>query len=147
MLSLSLSLIATRLLLALLCGLILGIERILSRKSAGIRTLALVSMGSALFTIIGILIFHEYHGDDPSRIVAQIISGIGFLGAGVILFQENKVHGVTTATDIWISASIGIACGLGYHAVAAIATLLTLFTLTGLWYLELYIKNHFISKE
>jgi putative Mg2+ transporter-C (MgtC) family protein len=116
----------------LLCG-IVGLERQISQKSAGIRTHTLVGMGSAGFTLVSAYGFGNVLGVaanlDPSRIAAQIVSGIGFLGAGVIFMRRDVVLGLTTAATIWVSAAIGMACGAGMVALAVAMTLFQLLAL------------------
>lgn len=133
-----------RLAVAMLLGMFLGIERVLAHKTAGMRTYALVAMGSALFVSISELLF-ESHGSsagfDPTRLASQVISGIGFLGAGLIIFKDSKLSGLTTATGIWVSAGIGMASGFGLFSLAISATVLTLFVLIVLWYVEQSIKK------
>lgn len=132
-----------RLGIAVLCGMALGIERVISHKSAGMRTYALVSMGAALFITVGDLVIGRYTagaGFDPVHIIAAIISGIGFMGAGMIIFKDEKVNGLTTASGIWVAAGIGIACGFYLFKLAIIATLLSLFIFVVLWRLEQGIK-------
>lgn len=110
-----------------LCSLI-GFERQFQHKSAGIRTHALVGVGSCVFTLISVFGFvglAEYQVTrDPSRIAAQIVSGIGFLGAGVIFVNRDVVRGLTTAASVWVAAAIGMACGAGLLPLATFATLL-----------------------
>ena len=116
----------------LLCGLV-GLERQISQKSAGIRTHTLVGMGSAGFTLVSAFGFGNVLGEatnlDPSRIAAQIVSGIGFLGAGVIFMRRDVVRGLTTAATIWVSAAIGMACGAGMVALAVAMTLFQVLAL------------------
>ena len=107
----------------------IGFERELRERGAGLRTHMLVSVGSALFTIVSAYGFHEFllHGGaagriDPTRIAAQIVSGIGFLGAGAIIRQGFSIRGLTTAATLWLVAAIGMAAGAGYWSAAAIAT-------------------------
>ncbi len=111
----------------LLCACI-GIERQFQHKSAGVRTHALVGLGSCVFTLIsveGFIYLAEYQVTrDPSRIAAQIVSGIGFLGAGVIFVNRDVVRGLTTAASIWLAAAIGMACGAGLLPLAVFATIL-----------------------
>lgn len=109
------------LLLALACGLLIGGERELKRKPAGISTQTLVISGAMLFAFLS----RQLEGGDPTRIAAQIVSGIGFLGAGIILKSEKKgiVTNVTTAASIWFSAAIGMALGFNLHFIAVIAAL------------------------
>lgn len=105
---------------------LVGLERRLRRKSAGLRTHALVGTGSAVFTLVSAYGFGALPGidpgPDPSRVAAQIITGIGFLGAGVIFTNRDVVHGLTTAAGIWLSAAIGMACGAGLVPLAVVAT-------------------------
>lgn len=140
--------IVLKLFTALLLGMSLGIERALAGKTAGMRTYGLVTMGSTLFVIIGILASGGYAGgthftDSSARITAAIIQGIGFIGAGLIFFKakEEKISGVTTAAGIWVAASIGVAIGYGFYVLAIVATVFTLFAFTGLWYIENKVKS------
>src|SRR6266850_4684395 len=116
-----------RLLLAAALGALLGLEREYRRKPAGLRTNILIAVGSALFAIVSIEIGGA--GGTPDRIAAQIVTGIGFLGAGAILRGRLNVQGLTTAATIWVNAAIGIAAGAGLFAVASIAAGLTLSVL------------------
>lgn len=113
---------------------IIGLERELRQKSAGARTHILVGMGSALFTLVSSYGFAHILGDDmvldPSRIAAQIVTGIGFLGAGVIFVRRNIVSGLTTAASVWVTAAVGMACGAGMPVIAAITVLLYVFAVT-----------------
>lgn len=109
--------VAGRLLAAVGLAAVLGIERELSAQSAGLRTHALVSLGAAVFTLAGA----ETMGTDPTRVAAQVVSGIGFLGGGAILRERASVRGLTTAATLWAAAAIGLACGLGRYYVAALA--------------------------
>jgi putative Mg2+ transporter-C (MgtC) family protein len=125
-----------RLLFACALGGVIGFERELRDREAGIRTHLLVSLGSALFTIVSAYGFHEFLTNggnvvraDPSRIAAQIVTGIGFLGAGAIIREGLSIRGLTTAATLWVVAAIGMACGAGYYWPAAAATALTLFAL------------------
>ncbi len=110
-----------------LCALI-GLERQFQHKAAGVRTHALVGLGSCVFTLIGVYGFVELVEfeavRDPGRIAAQIVSGIGFLGAGLIFINRDVVRGLTTAASIWLTAAIGIACGAGLLPLAIFATIL-----------------------
>lgn len=120
--------IALRLFVALLLGGVIGIEREYRSKEAGFRTHFLVALGSALFCIVSQYGF-GVDLKDSSRVAAQVVSGIGFLGAGTIIFQKNVVRGLTTAAGLWVTAAIGLACGTGMYLAAAIATALVLFGL------------------
>lgn len=108
-------------LMAVLCGGIIGFEREYKNKSAGFRTIVLITLGSTIFTIVS---RHGAGADD--RISANIITGIGFIGAGVIFKDQVSVRGLTTAAVIWTSAAIGMTTGIGYHALAFLFTLITL---------------------
>jgi putative Mg2+ transporter-C (MgtC) family protein len=125
-----------RLLLAAGLGGAIGIERELRRKPAGLRTNILIALGAALFTVMSIQL--GLAGGTPDRIAAQIVSGIGFLGAGAILRSGHNIQGMTTAATIWVNAAIGIAAGAGEYAMAAIATLITLVVLALLAPFEAY---------
>lgn len=114
--------------LAFLLSSVIGLERQFRHKAAGLRTHALVGLGSCVFTLIsvhGFITLAEYQVTrDPSRIAAQIVSGIGFLGAGVIFVNRNVVRGLTTAASIWLAAAVGMACGAGLIPLAIFATAL-----------------------
>ncbi len=125
-----------RLSLAAVLGGAIGFERELRDREAGLRTHLLVCLGSALFTIVSAYGFREFltSGDqviraDPTRIAAQIVTGIGFLGAGAIIRQGLSVRGLTTAATLWVAAAIGIAAGAGYYSGAVIGTVVTLVAL------------------
>jgi putative Mg2+ transporter-C (MgtC) family protein len=125
-----------RLSLAAALGGAIGFERELRDREAGLRTHLLVCLGSALFTIVSAYGFREFltSGDqviraDPTRIAAQIVTGIGFLGAGAIIRQGLSVRGLTTAATLWVSAAIGIAAGAGYYSGAVLGTVVTLVAL------------------
>ena len=119
-----------RLALAAALGGAIGFERELREREAGLRTHTLVSVGSALFTIAGAYGFRDFHGSfDPTRVAAQIVTGIGFLGAGAIIRQGLSVRGLTTAATLWVVAAIGLASGAGYYSAAVITTALVLLSL------------------
>lgn len=138
--------IALKLTLAMTLGLLLGFERILVHKTAGMRTYALVSMTSALFIAISEIVTHSYilsNGEfitDPLRVAAQVVVGIGFLGAGLIFFKDDKVQNLTTASGLWTCAAIGMAVGFGLYSEAIFATLLTFFVLGALSFFERKIR-------
>ncbi|HEU5371151.1 MAG TPA: MgtC/SapB family protein [Gaiellaceae bacterium] len=131
-----------RLALAAALGSIIGLEREFREREAGLRTHLLVSLGSALFTIVSAFGFHDVltHDPqvvvrlDPSRIAAQIVSGIGFLGAGAIIRQGLSIRGLTTAATLWVVAAIGMAAGAGFYSVAIITTVVALVALWPLRY-------------
>jgi len=125
-----------RLALAAVLGGLIGIERELREREAGLRTHLLVALGSALFTIVGAYGFHAFLESgqsvvraDPTRIAAQIVTGIGFLGAGAIIRQGLSVRGLTTAATLWVVAAVGLAAGAGYYSAATITTAVVLVAL------------------
>jgi putative Mg2+ transporter-C (MgtC) family protein len=125
-----------RLALAAALGAAIGVERELREREAGLRTHLLVGLGSALFTIVSAYGFHDFLASgesvvraDPTRIAAQIVTGIGFLGAGAIIRQGLSVRGLTTAATLWVVAAIGLASGAGYYSGAVITTALVLISL------------------
>ena len=115
-----------RLLAAMATGGIIGVERELSNKSAGLKTNMLVSIGASIYVLINLSIIAEQGEGDPTRIIGQIVTGIGFLGGGVILHRGANVLGPTTAATIWCSAAIGCLAGLGMYLEAGICTLAVL---------------------
>jgi putative Mg2+ transporter-C (MgtC) family protein len=111
-----------------------GFERELRERAAGLRTHVLVGVGSALFTLVSAygwsdIIYTQQVRFDPSRVAAQIVTGIGFLGAGAILRQGVSVRGLTTAAGLWVAAAIGMACGAGFYAAAVVTTVIALVAL------------------
>jgi putative Mg2+ transporter-C (MgtC) family protein len=125
-----------RVVLAAIFGGVLGLERELREREAGLRTHLLVSVGSALFTIVSAYGFREFLNSgesvvraDPTRIAAQIVTGIGFLGAGAIIRQGLSIRGLTTAATLWVVAAIGLAAGAGYYSAAVISTVVALIAL------------------
>lgn len=123
-----------RIVVAAILGGAIGVEREYHAKDAGFRTHLLVAIGSALFTVISMYGFDSFLGGksisfDPSRIAAQIVTGIGFLGAGTIIFQKQFIRGLTTAAGLWVTAAIGLACGCGMYFVAVLTTALVLICL------------------
>jgi putative Mg2+ transporter-C (MgtC) family protein len=119
-----------RLLLAAGLGAAIGVEREVRQKPAGLRTNILIGVGSALFTTISLQIGAV--SGTPDRIAAQIVTGIGFLGAGAIMRSGLSVHGMTTAATIWVNAAIGMAAGAGEYAMATVATVITMLVLVAL---------------
>ena len=120
--------------LAALLGGVIGFEREINGNPAGLRTHIILSVGAALASMLSISFSHDFSsaqfGSDPARIVAQVVSGVGFLGAGAIMRFGVNVKGITTATSLWTMAIIGIACGAGYHDIAVIATVCVFIALT-----------------
>ena len=126
------------LLIALMLGSLLGLERSLAGKTAGLRTYGLVSMGSSLFILIARYVMPtvEAYNYDPLRIAAGVIMGIGFLCGGVIIFKDAHLSGLTTAAGLWVAAGIGMAVGYGLVLLALFATLSTLVVFTLFWFIE-----------
>lgn len=127
----------TRMLIAMVVGAVIGTEREYRSKSAGLRTTILVCMGACLFTLLSIRI----GTGSPDRIASNIVTGIGFLGAGVIFKDDNKVTGITTATTIWMVAALGMAIGAGHYTAALVGTLVVLFVLVLLVYMQNVIEQ------
>ena len=141
-----------QLFLAGLFGGIVGIEREYKGKEAGFRTYTLVSLGAALFSIISTQSFIPFLGitgidADPSRIVGQIVLGIGFLGAGLIIYRQSHVEGLTTAAGLWVTAAIGTAIGFHLYFPAIFVTFLTILILAGLGKVEEKVFRKGIKKE
>jgi putative Mg2+ transporter-C (MgtC) family protein len=133
-----------RLVVALIFGVLIGTERNIALKSAGMRTYGLVSLGSAIFVAGSILVSEQFplaKGLDPLRMASQIVVGIGFLGGGLIFVKNGDVNNLTTAAGLWVVAGIGMLCGFGLYAFAGFATMLALLVFTALWYFEQKIKN------
>jgi len=140
--------IILRLVVAVGLGMLIGAERLLAKEAAGMKTHALVSLGSAVFIIISEMVALKYAsigGFDPSRIASQVIVGIGFLGAGSIILQGSRLIGLTTAGGLWVTAGIGMAAGFGFYNIALITTILVLFVLVIVNIFEKPIKK--ISEE
>ena len=126
---------ARRLLAACACGGMVGAQRELRHKSSGLRTNMLMAMGAALFTMMSAVLAGELT-TDKTRIASNVVQGVGFLGAGLILHNKSRVQGLTTAASVFVVAAIGMACGGGAYAEAVIATLLVLIALWGVGALE-----------
>ncbi len=124
--------------LAILVGGLIGFEREYRDKAAGFRTNILIAVGAALFTIFSLRVGHEVN---PTRIAANIVTGIGFLGAGAIMREEGKVAGLTTAATIWLTAALGMGVGAGEYAVTLMATAGILVILWGFPFLERWIDR------
>ena len=133
---LSLGELSLRVLAAILLGGVVGFEREFSDQPAGFRTHILVSLGAMLFTVVGAYGLAQFSADainfDPTRVAAQVVSGIGFLGAGAILREGLNVKGLTTAAALWVTAAIGVAVGLGYWSGAALTAVGAVIALYGL---------------
>lgn len=133
--------IIIQLFLAVILGGLVGLEREFVRKEAGLRTFCLVCLGSTLFTTIAFEASNFLMGKpgiafDPSRIIGQIVLGVGFLGAGLIIFRQARVEGLTTAAALWVAAAIGAAIGAKFYFLATLVTFLTILILTGFRLLE-----------
>lgn len=123
-----------RLLVATALGALIGIEREYHAKEAGVRTHLLVALGACLFMILSIYGFdlmlgRDHVSFDPSRIASQVVTGIGFIGAGTIILQKQMVRGLTTAAGLWVTAAIGLACGTGMYVIAVVTTVIALASL------------------
>ena len=144
--------ILIRLVVAVLLGGLVGVERTLAGKTAGMRTYALVSMGSALFIIITFVVSFQFitlTNFNPFAIAPQILLGIGFIGAGLVFHhnREGTTSGLTSAAGLWVAGGIGMACGFGLYSVAVITAVLTLLVFTVLWYVEKAFKKISYSDE
>ena len=152
-----------RIFVAAVLGGLIGLEREYREKSAGFRTHFLVALGSALFMVVSAYGFGDVITGtqdqairlDVSRIAAQVVTGIGFIGAGTIIFQKNVVRGLTTAAGVWVTAAIGLACGGGLYVIASVSTFLVLLGLEAFNYFlrrfdrhhEEYNKRHNVNDE
>jgi putative Mg2+ transporter-C (MgtC) family protein len=126
-------------LLAAGCGAVIGIERQIMHKPAGLRTNVLICVGAAVFTIISA---RMAGGQEPiTRIAAQIVTGVGFLGAGAVIQDRGGIHGLTTAATIWLVASIGMACGAKMYYLAITTTVLAILVLVGLGQVDKYLLS------
>jgi putative Mg2+ transporter-C (MgtC) family protein len=146
MASLSDAELIVRLLTAALLGGIVGLEREWRNKEAGLRTNILIAIGSAVFTLMSIELTDARTGD-TSRVAAQIVTGIGFLGAGAIIRTNAGIQGLTTAATIWVNAAIGVAAGGGEYHLAVITTFVTLVVLLALQPLEKYVESRHTAIE
>ncbi|UCG44979.1 MAG: MgtC/SapB family protein [Candidatus Bathyarchaeota archaeon] len=118
--------LVVRVILSFVLGGVVGLEREVSLKPAGLRTHILVGLGSTLLTILSL---HAFPGAEPSRVAASVIVGIGFLGAGTILKSEDKVIGLTTAASLWVVSSVGVAIGAGFYVLAVIVAVMSFLVL------------------
>ena len=134
---------------AAILGGVIGFEREYRAKEAGLRTHFLVAMGSALFMIVSQYGFNAVLGTsitlDPSRVAAQVVSGIGFIGAGTIIFQKHVIKGLTTAAGLWVTSAIGLACGSGLYLLSVASTLLVLLCLETIFFILMRIGSRTIS--
>lgn len=136
-------------LLSVACGFAIGLERELKHKAAGLRTNILICLGAAIFTLISERMAGSQ--DSVTRIASQIVTGVGFLGAGAVIQDRGGVHGLTTAASIWLVASIGMACGAKLYPLAIISTILAILVLIGLSQIDRRIRpgndNQQIKRE
>jgi len=132
--------ILLKILIATICGTLVGWERESKNKFAGLRTNVLICVGSAIFTIGSFYAGTIYHVD-PTRIISTIVTGVGFLGGGVIMIDRDKVIGITTAAFIWVISGIGILCGMGLIITPIIITIGLLIVITLFEKVERYIRN------
>ncbi|NMC73216.1 MAG: MgtC/SapB family protein [Geobacteraceae bacterium] len=129
--------VALRLLLAALLGGVIGLEREIHGRPAGFRTHLLVSLGSCVFAVISVSLYRMYGdftgripvGVDPARVAAQVVTGIGFLGAGAILRDKASIRGLTTAACLWVASAVGVACGIGLYSVSVLVTVVAVGSL------------------
>lgn len=139
---LTMTAIVMRILMALILGGVIGSERGRMNRPAGMRTYMLVSIGSCVVMLINQYAYQVYHVGDPVRLGAQVVSGIGFLGAGtIIVTAHNQIKGLTTAAGLWASACIGLSIGIGLYEVAIVACLAVFFVLTLLHHWDFYMRN------
>ncbi|MBU4473200.1 MAG: MgtC/SapB family protein [Candidatus Omnitrophica bacterium] len=133
-----------RLSLSVVLGGLIGLERQLHRRTAGLRTHIVVTLGSCLIMLTSVYVFDIYKDQvplDPARIAAGVITGIGFLGAGAIIQDREKVRGLTTAASLWVAAAIGLAVGCGFYSGAIFTTILVVIVLLVLRYIEGIVLN------
>jgi putative Mg2+ transporter-C (MgtC) family protein len=135
---------ATKLLFAIVLGGLIGVEREIRDKPAGFRTMILIAVGSTLFTIFSIRIAGQFR--DPARIAAQIVTGVGFLGAGAILRGAGRITGLTTAASIWLVASVGIGIGMGEFTTATVATGMILVVLLLFGRFDVFLENRYARR-
>jgi putative Mg2+ transporter-C (MgtC) family protein len=139
--------IALRLIMAAVLGGVIGLDRELRDRPAGLRTHMLTAMASALFTVITFEIFYTVRAlensvnVDPIRIIEAVTAGVAFLAAGAIIQNRGEVHGLTTGAGMWLAGAIGVTCGAGYYRLAIMASLLAFLILSGLHKFEAYIKQ------
>ena len=137
-----LSYVLPKIFIATICGTIIGWEREMKNKVAGLRTIVLICVGSSIFTIASFLAAKYYGLSDPTRILSTIVTGIGFLGGGVIMKNDDRIVGLTTAAFIWVISAIGILCGMGSFIMPVVITIGLLFTSHFFEKVEKFIKNN-----
>ena len=143
--------ICLRLFCAMLVGMIIGTEREYTNRPAGMRTHILVALGACVVALTGQMLFKEYSGfgamPDPARLAAQVITGVGFLGAGTIMREGTTVKGLTTAASVWTVACLGIAAGFGYYAITLFGMVFMFITLTILELLQHHLPGRTLNQE
>jgi putative Mg2+ transporter-C (MgtC) family protein len=143
--------IALRLACAMLVGSLIGLEREFTHRPAGLRTHILVALGACVVSILGEMLFNHYHAlgasPDPARLSAQVITGVGFLGAGTIMKEGASVKGLTTAASVWAVACLGIAAGFGAYGLTLLGMVLTIITLTIFEALQRKLIRHHSSED
>ena len=140
--------IIVRLGLSILIGGILGAERGLRNRPAGFMTYVLVCLGAALIMLTNQYVYTRFPETDPTRFGAQVVSGIGFLGAGtIIVTRKDEIRGLTTAAGLWVAAGLGLAVGVGFYTGAVIGCIFAVFALVNLRKIDVYIKKHARSME
>ena len=137
-----------RLLLAALLGGVVGFERERSGKVAGLRTHTMVALGAALLSLLSVRLFEDFPSVNGMsgfdyHLIANVIVGIGFIGAGTILKRENKIEGTTTAASLWVVAAVGLTSGMGYYEEAIMTTFIAYVVLAGLWLVEKYLTKEY----
>ena len=126
-----------KILLSIFCGSLIGFERELKDKPAGMRTYMLISTGATMFTIVGVYFAEQWQGTaDPMRVSAQVVTGVGFLGAGTIMYSRGHITGLTSAAAIWLSAAVGMAIGVDFMVFGVLVTLLSVISLIFLGKIE-----------
>jgi putative Mg2+ transporter-C (MgtC) family protein len=133
--------------IAALLGALIGLERTLAGKPAGLRTYSLVSLGSCLLTVVGVLVDTRAAAAgiafEPLQLAGTIVIGVGFIGSGIVFRQERHAIGLTSAAGVWVAAAVGIAVGFGYHSLAIAATILTVIVFGGLSRIEEFMERRF----
>ena len=135
-----------KLCVALVCGLLIGLERQINRKEAGMRTHSLVALGSAIFILMSYEVVTKF-GGDVTRIIGQVVTGVGFICAGVIMHKGANIHGLTTSATIWCASAVGCIAAGGYFAEAFISTALVIFVNAVLKKADMYINARFKNQK
>lgn len=142
--------IITKISIAVGLGAVLGLERTLAGKTAGMRTYSMVALGSSVFVMVSQLVLDTFPDPsiaNPLLVASAIVTGIGFIGAGLVIFQDHKITGLTTAAGLWVAAGIGMASGFGLYSLAAISTIFALIVFTVFWFVEKLLKKFSYEKE